>query len=274
MLARGVLLAIAVVLVAVGCGGNSNRDAVAKYLTLVDSTENGLAAPLRAVSTANEGFAKQHETPKVEAQLQQAEQTLQSLQRKLAGITPPPEAKHLHSLLLELVGREVGLTHEVYALSVFLPRFDAELQPLAKADRSLKAELGQSAKGAAAAKALDADKARALTAYVAVVDGVSAQLRLLHPPAVWRPVYEGQLSTLTQLHTSGTALAQAIAGNRAAAVPALLRQFDAAAVAGQSVAAQRRQIAAVDAYDRRVNSLTTLARQIERERNRLQRVTS
>jgi hypothetical protein len=57
-------------------------------------------------------------------------------------------------------------------------------------------------------------------------------------------------------------------------VPGLLRRFDEAALADQSVAAQKQQIAAVDAYNRQVSSLIGLARSVERERNRLQRVTT
>jgi len=49
--------------------------------------------------------------------------------------------------------------------------------------------------------------------------------------------------------------------------------FDAAAAADQSVADQRAQIAAVDAYDRQVHSLDSITRAIDNERVRLQRIT-
>ena len=67
-------------------------------------------------------------------------------------------------------------------------------------------------------------------------------------------------------------LAAAISGGHAAAVPELLRRFDAAAVADQSLADQRAQIAAVEAYDRQVKFVATIAGAIDKERIRLQGV--
>jgi hypothetical protein len=273
---RVAVAALAVALLVTACGGGPSAEhkAVANYLGLVNSTENKLAGSLKAVTKANQDFARKQASPKVEAELVQSEQTMQKMQRELAAITPPPQAKHVHAMLLELVQREVALTHEVYLLSIFLPRYNADLQPMGAADSSLETELGRSAKGKAAAKALDAQKAEALTSYASIADGVVVRLRALDPPAVWRPAYEGQVSALVQVRNSGIALAQAIEANRAAAIPSLLRRFDSAALADQSLAIQKRQIAAVNAYDRKVNSLIDLARGIERERNRLQRVTT
>jgi hypothetical protein len=274
VIARVAGAAIVVALAATACGGHSKRDAVVGYLQLVNTTENGLAGPLKEVSSANQAFAKKQSNPRVEGELLRAEQTMHTLRGRLAAIAAPPEAHHLQALLLELVDREVGLTQEVYAISKFLPRYDAELQALAPADAALKRVLTRSAKGAAAAKALDAEKASALTSYAATIGRVITSLRTIDPPAVWRPAYENQLAALGELRSDGIALAEAISGKHAAAVPGLLRRFDEAALADQSVAAQKQQIAAVDAYNRQVSSLIGLARSVERERNRLQRVTT
>jgi hypothetical protein len=53
-------------------------------------------------------------------------------------------------------------------------------------------------------------------------------------------------------------------------VPQLLQRFDAAAVADQSVAAQKQQIGAVKAYDARIRAIATLAAKVQKERVRLQ----
>jgi hypothetical protein len=277
VVARIALVASAVALVAVATacgGGQSAHEQVATYLQTVNTTENKLAAPLKQVTKANQAFAKSQSSPAAQAQLLHAQKTMTTLERRLAAIKPPADARHLQALLLELVHREISLTQELYSLSTFVPRFEAALQPLPKAGTQLKDVLQRTAKGNAAVKRVDAEKAAELRSYVTTVDGVAAQLRTLHPPAVWRPTYENQLASLARLHVTGTALADAISANRAAAVPPLLQRFDAAAISDQSVAAQKQQIAAVQGYNRRVRSLTDLARSIDRERNRLQRVTT
>lgn len=273
MATRFVVVVIAVAFVATACG-SSQHAAVTNYLNLVNATERKLEVPLEAVTTANRAFAAHQSTPQVKAQLARAEVTLRQARKNIATIAAPSAARHLRALLLELLTREVDLTQELRELSTFVPRFDAALQPLAAADTSLKHELGATAKGAAASKALDATKASALESYASIVDAAIVRLRALHPPAVWRPTYTSQLAALVELRDSGTALAAAIAGAHAPAVPALLRRFDAAAVADQSLAVQRRQVAAVKTYNRQVASLGTIVRKIERERNRLQSATS
>ena len=199
------------------------------------------------------------------------ERTIRKLRRELAAVEPPPEAKQLRALLLELLDREVALAQEVAQLGSFVPHFAAALHPLAAADAALKAALAQTAKGKAATKALDARKATALETYAATLESVIGNVRALHPPPVWEPGYGAQLSALGQLRSSGLALAQAIRANRAGAIPTLLHRFDLAAVADQSVAVQKREVAAVQAYDARITALRALARKIELERVRLQR---
>ncbi|HEY3922765.1 MAG TPA: hypothetical protein VGL76_11730 [Gaiellaceae bacterium] len=269
---RLAVLLVGVALVATACG-QSKHTQVENYLNVVNATERKLAQPMQEVTTANQAFAKQRGGAKVESQLAKAEKTLQQLRGRIAAIGAPASATHLRALLLELLDHEVALTEELRELAAFVPSFDAALRPLAAADTNLKSELSRTAKGSTEAKALDAAKAQALETYASTVSGVISKLRELQPPAVWKPAYTGQLATLVQLRSSGSALAGAIAGGHAAAVPKLLRAFDAAAVVDQSVAAQRAQIAAVNAYDRRVKAVNTIARKIERERSRLQSVT-
>lgn len=257
-----------------GCGGQSKRAAVSGYITRVDDVERGMAGPLAEVTQVNQAFAKSQTKPKAAANLATSERTLRTLQKKLKNITPPPEAKRLHALLLALVGHEVSLAHELAALATFVPRFQSSLQPLAAADNALKKQLGETTKGTAATKALDAKKELELEQYAATIDAVIAELQKLQPPAVWRPGYTAQMSSLEQLRSTALALAQAIRTDAAAAIPTLLQRFDAAAVSDQSVAVQKQQIAAVKAYDARIKTIVSLARKVQLERARLERVYS
>jgi hypothetical protein len=265
------VLLVGTALLAAGCGGNSKRHAVTGYINHVNAIEKKLAVPLAEVTSVNQSFARAKKDPKLDAQLAQAERTMQTLQRDLSQVQPPPEAKHLHALLLELVDREVELTREVRQLATFVPAFQAALRPLPGAEASLKKALARTVKGAAATRALDAEKGTALEAYAITVDAVIATLRRLDPPPVWKPGYDVQIGSLAELRDSALALADAIRAKRLAAVPKLLRRFDAAAVAGQSTAVQKQQVAAVKAYDDRIKNVLVLARKIQLERARLER---
>jgi len=268
------VVAVAVALLATGCGGgHSKRRAITDYITKVNAVEKQLANKIAAVSTANQSFASAKKNdPHMGAQLAASEKTMRTLSRRLAAIPAPPEAEHLRALLLELVNRQVSLTHEVYELYAFVPSFQAALAPLAAANTHLKTELGRSAKTVAATKALDTDKADSLTAYAVILDRAIAKLLRLQPPPVWQPGYTAQLGSLRDLRSTALALAAAIRENHPAALPSLLDRFDEAAVSDASLPAQKAQRAAVVAYNGRIKAVVALARTINSEQVRLQRV--
>lgn len=271
MTPRLVLLAVAAVLVAAGCGGHSQRKAIAGYITSVDSVERSMAAPLQEVSVANQSYARNQTNPHLKRKLAASVATLRRLRRRLARVQAPPEATHLRALLLTLVDREIALAVEEQQLAAFVPRYRDALVPIQRASDSLKTELASSAKGAAAAKKLNAAKADALDAYAGTLANVATSLRSLDPPPVWRPTYEQQLASLADLRSASSALAAAIRANSAAAVPHLLERFDAAAVENRSVGAQKREIAAVTRYNRRIHAIARLAKRVQLERVALQK---
>jgi hypothetical protein len=237
---RIVLVTVAVLALA-GCGGHSNRSAIADYITRVDDIERAMTGPLQEVTVADRKFARAQGDPSVETKLAASVATLRRLRHRLAAVQAPHEAAHMRALLLGLVDNEVSLAVEVYRLAVFVPRYHAALRPLQPASGALKTELATSAKGAAATKTLDAKKADALVAYAQTLGSVAAD-----------------------------ALAKAIRTNDAA-IPHLLERFDAAAVANQSIAAQKRQIGAVKQYDERIRALGHLAQRVQLARVALQR---
>jgi hypothetical protein len=272
---RHALLALALVAVLAGCGGGSSKHAAVRdYITRVDQVEQGMAGPIGQVTQVNRDFARSQTSAGMHKKLVKSESTMRTLRKRLATLVAPPEAKRLQSLLLQLVNREVELTHETVQLGVFVPRYQAALKPLVAADAGLKKELGATAKGAAATKKLDAEKADELDAYARAASSVIGVVEKLVPPPVWKPPYDSQLGALRGLRSTATALGQAIRTNDSAALPELLQRFDAAAVANESVAAQKRQIAAVKAYDARIRQITSLAGKVQLERARLQKTYS
>lgn len=280
-LATLVAVLAAVVALVAGCGGQSRqRPAAAHYIKQAARIEAGLASPLAAVTQAGTDFAQaqgRHASVLTRLSAGSAEDTLlrawrqiESLRRRLAVIPAPAAARHLRSLLLELIDLQARTTREVAMLVAFVPRFARTLQPLGSATRRLELALSQrSAYGASAVAAAYSAKAAALRSFRASVDRVAKRLHRLRPPAVSKPGYRAQLAALAGMSTSAGKLASAVANGPQGNVGRLLTDFDRAALSTQSRAVQKAQIAAVRAYDAQSETMAAVSAAVNRERLRL-----
>jgi hypothetical protein len=265
--ASAATVALAVLIAGCGGGGPSRRDVVAQYIENVNTIEGGLAGPSRDVSDASRELAKpKGDRAAAVAKLRGAARTIDVLGGRVAALTPPDEAMRLQTLLLSLLRSEAALAREVAGFGSFIPAYERALSPLRAAGPRLKDALS--------AKSSVAVKADALDAYSATVGAVLRRLSALRPPPVSAPVYATQVSTLTRVRSSTTALANALREQRASDIPDLLRRFDRAAISNQSLAAQRARIRAVRAYNARVKGLDDQIIRINRERARLQQTLS
>jgi hypothetical protein len=264
---RLALAAAAICCLAAACGGKSTakRDAIATYIVRVDAIEQHLQKPLLDVSKANRDFSgKKTGSAAARRELVRAQATIRRLAVRLQAVNPPPDAAHLHALLLAFVAREEAIAGEVVQLATFVPAFDATLRELVPVSTAVKSVL-------ATKTASVADKAAALDRYGAALEPIVRQLKALHPPAASRPVWSQQVTTLVSVRAAATALAEALRRNQGAAVPGLLHRLSEAAAGNQTLPTQRAQIAAVVAYNDRVKSLNTLGSKISDEEARLQR---
>jgi hypothetical protein len=261
--ARVSAAAVALLLLAAGCGGESRRDAVADYVREVNVVAAELDAPSRAVVAASGELAKENvDAVAVERKLLRAASGIERVRARLARLEAPPEARRLRALLLELATREASLAREVAALAAFLPAYAEALSPLAAAGAKLKAALAHKGPVAATADALDA--------YGDTVAVVLARLRALKPPPVSAALHTTQTQSLAKVRWSAAALARALRERRAAAIPGLVQRLNRAAISNQTLAAQRARIGAVRAYNARVRTLDELSIRITRERARLE----
>jgi hypothetical protein len=285
--------ALAVLLVAAGCGGNgpskgARRQAVTHYINSVNGVENDLRTPLLQIENAYRSFSTHGALQSAVPRFAGAETTLHTLRARLAKIDAPPDAQQLRRRLLRFVDAETGLAHELTLLAAFLPRFSTALRPLAAADKELKKGLAavrvpkpksvpkaqlKAARAAyqSAVAAAAAGQAAALEAYVGKIARVEDALRRLNPPPAMTPAYRTQVLTLTRVVATGKALVAALLAKKYAQVAALDRQFQKAATTSTSLSAQREQIAAVKAYDARVRAVNALAVGVDNERVRLQK---
>jgi hypothetical protein len=264
--------------------------AVAAYITDVDQIQQGMQAQLINTVSAFRALANGSVGAKSLApRLAQAESTLRVLQRRLVALPAPALAKHLRLLLIQLTGSEVSTAHEVGQLARFSPRFAALLKDVRTAGAELARALGavkppqahklhgtkkqiahaQAAFSAAADKAA-ALQAVAVDAYVTEIARLERELGKLQPPPIVSPAYRTQLRTLTNSTTTGSALAKELRKTNRSDVATFSRKFTLAARIAGSVSAQKAQIAAIKAYNRRVRKIGTLQGDIKVELARLQ----
>lgn len=261
---RGLALAaVAIAVLAAGCGGDGRRDAVVAYIDDANLIQRRLAVPLDGARRAYTDFSKRDaKLEQIRPRLTKARHTIQTLERRLGRLNPPPEAKRLHALLLELVDAQAGLAHDIELLAEFMPRYVDRLSPLRAVERRLRSDLASARTADAQAAALD-HYGRDVGVVVRTLDG-------LRPPAPLATEFETQMDTLGDIQRGATALARALKTNETEALAARLRQFADAANGGRSLAAQRANIAAVKAYNRRIARLNELAAEVNLERVRIQ----
>lgn len=266
--------------------------AVAAYITRVDAVEQQLQARVTQSVRAYHDFAAGKTISlRLVPQLRRARATIATLAHRLAAVPAPPPARRLRALLVRLTRAEETVAREVAQLASFAPRYGRLLVHAQAAGADLARALaavqpphahrvtGTRKKVAKAQAAFDvaaaaaaAEQAHAVERYDASVAAVERRLSRLAPPPLLRPAYRAQMQTLAASRRAGARLAAALRGAHRNDVALLGRRFTLAARTASSVGAQRAQIAAVKAYDRRVRLIGALQGRIQLEVQRLQAV--
>jgi hypothetical protein len=267
--------ALALVLLAAGCGSSnphSSRPAVAAYINRVNAIERQLAAPLKAVTVA--GSKLSESTAAVNqvqvASLGGATSRIVALRDRLAAIPVPTVARQLRILVLLLAGGEIDMTNELSGMFTFLPRYANALRQLTPVTAELRTALsGRVATSGSAAQAGLDRKAQALARYRTQVTALRRVIARITPPPVAVPQWDTELRAMSAMETSAGALAHGLRSD-SPDVASQLAAFNRAAVATESLAAQRAQRAAIRSYDGRVAKLNTLAGQVAAARLKLQ----
>lgn len=264
--------------------------AVAAYIQAVDQVQLQMHTQLTKTVKAYADFQRGKLPAKtIVPELAQAEGTLRKLGRRIAALPAPPEAKHLRVLLGELTTAEVGIAHEVGQLAVFARPYAVLLQQakvagaeLSSALKAVKPPTPHKIRGTkkqvkkaqaaflAAADAAAAEQADAVDAYDAKVAVIERRLRKLDPPPVMRPTSRAEIRAIAASRIAGAALATELRKKNRTRVPVLGRNFTLAARIAGSVAAQKAQIAAIKAYNKRVRGIGTLQGDLRVELARLQ----
>jgi len=263
VLPRSIVLVLAAALLAAGCGGSSRREDVASYVESVNAIALSLRQPLTELAQANREFSMATtELIRVRPRLVKSEDAIRKLDGRLKELDPPPDARRLHTLLLQLVASEAVLTHELWQTSVYLPKLQVAVKQLTPASPRLRNALAHAKNGDVQARAIDA--------YRVELEGVSMAIRALEPPPLLAAVHQAQLRTLARVEKAAGGLAAALRRKDAGAISRFSHQFQQASLSGDSISAQRARIAGVEGYNDHVKALRKLAARVQRERDRLQ----
>jgi len=288
--AAAVTAAVLVTTIGRHSDGSPQRHAVAQYIDRVNAIQNQMHVPLTRVLLAYRDFTSQGSSSASATRLAAAAATLATLDRRLAALPAPPEARKLRRLLLALVAQQGKITNEVHLLATFAPRFSALLREAHAASGELgsklkaivipKAETLHGTKQAVV-KAQQAYQTRARAAAAAQADAVGAydrsiaidirRMRLLHPPAALAAAYSIEIAGLTRTVEAGARLSAELRKANRADVAQLGRDFTLASRASSTIAAQKAEISDIRAYNTRATALRSAAGDVQSELARLQR---
>lgn len=272
-------------------GGSKQRKAVTAYIHRVNAIQNRMHAPLTSVLLAYRDFSRKgSSTRRTAVELATAAATLERLDRRLAAVPAPPEARTLRTRLVELVAQQAAITREVQRMATFAPQFAAVLagarsanDALGRALRAVKPPQPHTLRGTKAqvraaqrafqaeASAAAAKQADAIDAYDAHVAAILRRLARLQPPDVLKPSYTAQIRAFRTIRANGAQLAAELRKPKRNDIAALGRKFELSSRIAQSTAAQRAQIAAIKAYNARARSVGTASARVQEELARLQR---
>lgn len=292
--AAAVAAAVVVTVYNHGSNGSPQRRAVTAYIQRVNAIQTSMHAPLARVMLAYRSFtgggigpAKQKLVP----QLAAAAATMDKLNRRLAAVPAPKEARTLRAKLLALVSAQAAVTREVASLVAFSPGFSAALRGANQANAVLGAKLraipvprarrirGSKKHVRAAqrayrvqAQAAASAQADAIDAYVSSLARTIAELAALKPPSVLKPGYDAQLRAFRATRAAGARLSSHLRSANRGDIARLGRDFVTSSRIAQTIAVQKAQIAAIKRYNARARAINTAAAGVQSELLRLQRV--
>lgn len=240
----------------------TRREVVARYITEVNRVEVGLAQELTAISDTYREFGG---TPAQLAaqvpELERGEETVRRLRVRLAAVEPPPEAERLHALLLELVDLDAAFAGEVAEFARYLPELSEAQQPLAQAGARLREEVGRAETAV--------EQGRAFAAYAAATRAVAERIEELDVPRAFVAAQEAEVGQLGRIAALSERIARALDDERP---DDAVTQFEGLAREAAATAVVRAEREAALAYNRRLREIERVAKAIDVERTRLERV--
>jgi hypothetical protein len=255
-------LAVLAALVLAGCGSakDARRSALNHYIAHVNDVQREALVPWSRARHAYAGIGRGKITDAELRDLDAASKTIRLLRARIADLSPPKDAKRLHTSLLRLLDLDMSFATEVESFA----RYVRSVTALQKELGSDTAQLRQALRRSHA----PARERRALTRYAVRLDPLVARFRLLRPPPALTPWHGEQIARIDTLRRGSRELALGLAHKNSALTRRGLGALTGAAGNSPATAADR---AAILAYDARLKRLGTASAVVAREENRLER---
>jgi len=239
----------------------SRRTVVGAYIIRVGRIQLLMSSQIKAVDRRYKLFAKDPEHLAQRAgTYTKSRDELAKLRDRLAAVKPPVEARRLHALILQLADANVAVAGDVAELASYLPRMAKAQAPLRSAVVTLRGQVKE-AKTATA-------QSTAFAAYAAAASGVATDVAKVRAPSFFRRARDLQVRQLRRLASIATQISDALAHKHLAEAQSLVAKLSQTEVQ-VSVARAQRQGAL--AYNAKLKQISRIAKQIERERRRLER---
>ena len=261
------------VLLAVGCGsgGHPRRDAVNAYFAQVKKAQAALIGGQGQIDLTLQAFSLTKAPANELQKLQRDRETVAGTLKRLQALEPPPDARHLHTLILRRSKLQVTLFDSLIETLRDLPRLRAVGPPLTAAARQLSADLaaagGTHVKGGS--KAFLQRYADAFGRYGDALRPIGAGLAPAKGGSLLRPTIAAERSLIVRSTSLCDTIRSTLAKNDIdganAAIHALLTITQTAG--GTSVRAA--QLSAARAYNARVAKIDKLGASVADERAKL-----
>jgi hypothetical protein len=245
-----------------GCGSDEDdrRSSVNAYIDKVNATQRDAFAEWNRATTAYAAVGRGELTDRQLRNLAEAPRTIRTLRTRIAGLTPPDDAKLLRKRLLRLLDLQANVAAEVSAFARYVEAVSPLEEQVARETLRLRATL-QRARTAQ-------PEEEALTQYASRLDDVQERLGQLQPPPALAPWHADQVARVSALRNGARSAARGVVKADLALIREGVAVLTDAAV-GKGVSAADR--AAIDAYNRRLIEIRKAAGAVAREQTRLSR---
>lgn len=264
------------VLLAVGCGsgGHARKDAVNAYLGKVRTAQATLVGGQGQIDLTLQAFSLTRPRPNELQRLQRDRRTAAATWKRVRALEPPPDAKHLHALVVERLRLQVGLYDALIETMQDVPQLAAVGRPLTAAAHQLTLDLtaaGGSKVRGGSSEAFLARYAEAFGRYGDNLKPIEARLAPAGPQSLLRPTVAAERSVIARSIRLCDAIRSTLhrgdIDGANAAIHSLLTLTQT--VGGDAV--RRAQEAAARAYNAKVARIDRIATAITEERTKLVR---
>jgi hypothetical protein len=261
------------VLLAVGCGssGQPRRDAVNSYLGQVNKAQAALVGGQGQIDLTLQAFSLTKAPAHEQQKLVRDRRTIAATLARLQALEPPPDARHLHALIVQRAKLEVALFDALTETLRDLPRLHAVGSPLTAAAHNLSIDLaavgGAQVKGGS--KAFLARYAEAFGRYGDTLRPIGASLAPSKPGSLLRPTIAAERSVIARSTRLCDTIRRALGRNDIDGANTAIHSLLTLTQTAGGATVRAAQVAAAKAYNAKVTKLDDLAGKIADERAKL-----